>query len=1068
LDERFGAGDVHQSFSKVYPDGACGPSRALENGNHNRNGSGGDMPRFCRLVVFFLALLCAISLIAQTTGSLSGVVTSEGNPMPGVTVTVSSPSLQGTRTAVTGDAGGYSFPSLPPGQYRVHFELSGMSPLEKKTTLQLSQPAKVDAELRVTSMSEAITVTAEAPAVLETTGVATSFSQAQIEKLPVGRNIRDTTLLAPGVNPNGVNRQITINGGPSYDNIFMVNGVVVNENLRGQPHSLFIEDAIQETTISTSGISAEYGRFTGGVVSTLTKSGGNEFSGSFRDTMSNPSWTDKPEFTNATEGPDITNQVYEATLGGRIIRDRLWFFGAGRKAKTAVGLSTFSTGIPFSNSFDEKRWEGKLTAAITPNHNIVGSYLDVNNVETNNVFPDIYDTASIVPSRSLPNKLSSVNYNGVFGTNFVVEASWSAKDFAFVNSGGRFTDRIKGTWISDSVTGARMNAPVFCGVCTPEERNSGGKALKGTYFLSTRSLGNHSIALGADRFEETRIVNNHQSGSDYTISARVRVVGDKVYPVFNANTRLTWQPIFLNSEGTDLSSDAFFIHDKWDLSNFLSFNIGARYDSNDAVDADGQQISDDKNISPRLGVNWDVRGNGKHRLTANYARYATKIGDGSNVFSTAQAAGSPGAFTWAYAGPAVNSLDPNFTGPFISPEQALATLFAWFDSTGGTANTNFTSSSYPGYGSIFRGSLLTPTADEYTLGYGTQITPRASARVDLVRRQWHNFYARQVNEPALRIIPPNNIAADMSVTVNDDEFTRRKYDAVELQGNWSATSNFSVGGNYTWSKLWGNDVSEGGGTATIRNTPGEIFYPEYLNYERRRPDGYLGQDRTHRARLWASYDLQTAFGSVAISGIEGYDSGFAYSAIGSIDATGRSANYAACSATVTRACFNGVAANPGYVRNAAGDLHDYYFSDRGEYRTEARLATDLAVVYTTPAFGKVTAFVRGDVLNVFNTNAIVDPSLLNTDVITSRTGSIPTFAADGTITNYNSGLRPFNPFTDTPKECPQGSTGQQCWEMGANWQKGPNFGKAASQSAFQTPDRALAPRTYRMAVGFRF
>jgi outer membrane receptor for ferrienterochelin and colicin len=985
----------------------------------------------------FLALLCAMPLLAQTTGALSGVVTTEGNPLPGVSVTVSSPSMQGTRTVVTGDAGGYSFPALPPGQYSVRFELSGMAPLEKRTTLQLSQPAKVDAELRVSSVSEAITVTAEAPAVLETTGVASSFTQEQIDKLPVGRNIRETTLLAPGVNPNGVNRQITINGGPSYDNIFMVNGVVVNENLRGQPHNLFIEDAIQETTVLTSGISAEYGRFTGGVVSTLTKSGGNEFSGSLRDTLSNPSWTETPNFAGAKEGSDITNQVYEATLGGRIIRDRLWFFAAGRKATTSTSRATFGTKIPFNGTTDEKRYEGKLTAQITSSHNVVGSYLDVENIEGNNFTGDIYDTDSLVPSRSLPNSIATLSYNGVFGSNFVVEASWSEKEYAFVNSGGRFTDRIHGTWIQDSVTAARMNAAVFCGVCTPEERNSGGKGIKGTYFLSTRSLGNHSIAVGADRFEETRVVNNHQSGSDYTVSARVVVEGDKAYPVFNSATRLSWWPIFVDSQGTDLSSDAAFINDKWDLNNHLSFNIGVRYDANDAVDADGEQVSDDSNISPRLGINWDVQGNGKHRFTANYARYATKIGDGSNVFSTAQAAGSPGTFTWAYTGPSVNA-----AAPYIPADQALAILFAWFDSIGGTANTNFTSSSYPGYGSIFRDSLATPTADEYTIGYGLQVTPRASLRLDLVRREWQNFYARQVNEPGVYITPPNNVLGDMSVTVNDNEFTSRTYNAASLQGNWAVSSNFNVGGNYTWSKLWGNDVSEGGGTATIRNTPGEIFYPQYLDYERRRPEGYLAQDRTHRARLWASYDLATPVGSFTISAIEAYDSGFAYSAVGSIDATGRAATFRACTATVTTNCFNGVAANPGYRLNGAGDLHDYYFSDRGEYRTEGRLATDMTVVYNTPSFGKVSAFIRGDVLNVFNTDAIVDPAQLDTTVATARTAA-------------GSGLLPFNPFTDTPVE-------------GVHWRKGDNFGKAATQDAFQTPDRTLAPRTYRLSVGFKF
>jgi hypothetical protein len=361
-----------------------------------------------------------------------------------------------------------------------------------------------------------------------------------------------------------------------------------------------------------------------------------------------------------------------------------------------------------------------------------------------------------------------------------------------------------------------------------------------------------------------------------------------------------------------------------------------------------------------------------------------------------------------------------------------------------------------------------------TVGYGMQVTPRAAVRLDLVHREWGNFYARQVNEPTQRIIAPNGIASDMSVTVNDDENTERTYNAVELQGNWSPMTTLAIGGNYTWSKLRGNDVGEGAGTATIRNTPGEIYYPEYLTYARRRPIGYLGQDRRHRARLWASYDLSTPFGSLAISGIESYDSGFAYDAVGAIDATGRNANFRACTATITTLCFNGIAANPGYNFSAAGTSHDYFFSDRGEYRTEARLATDLALVYTSPAIGKLTAFVRGDILNVFNTNVIVDPSQLNVDVITSRTGAVPSFNADGTIRvvngveQWNSGLRPFNPYTDTPKECPQGTLPKDCWAMGANWQKGANFGKPNSTDALQIADRALAPRTFRLSVGLRF
>jgi hypothetical protein len=1014
-------------------------------------------------VVAFLFLLVggnAFAQVAGTTASLSGTVMSEGKPLPGVTVTATSPALQGVRTAVTGDAGGYVFPALPPGAYSVTFDLEGMQRQTKKVTLALATPNKADADMRVGGVSEAITVTASAPAVLETTQVGTNFRQESIEKLPIARNVRQTVLLAPGVNPNGVNQQITISGGPSFDNVFLVNGVVVNENLRGQPHNLFIEDAIQETTVMTGGISAEYGRFTGGVVSTLTKSGGNEFNATFRDTLTNPSWTKTANFTGTADPVDRTNQVYEATLGGRIIRDRLWFFGAARKAKTSTQRQTFSTAINFVNAFDEKRYEGKLTGQIGAAHNIVGSYLKVKQLEFNNFTGDIYDVESIVPTRETPNELQSIDYNGVLTSNLLVEVIANRKEFAFIGSGGRFTDRIRGTWISDSVSAARMNAPTFCGVCTPEERNSSGVGAKGSYFLSTQMAGNHTIAFGGDRFSETRIVNNHQSGSDYTVAARVIQVGNQVYPRFDSTTTVSWRPIFLNSTGTDLRSDSIYINDRIDIGGRWNFNAGVRFDKNLAKDADGKLVSDDKNFSPRLAAMWDIRGDGRHKIGASLARYVSKITDGSNVLSTAQAAGSPGTFTFNYTGPVVN---PAGTTNFVGAAQALATLFAWYDANCSPAGrcgdqaTNFTTSSYPGYGSRFAGSLKSPSADELGLNYGVALGRNAFARVDVIRREWHNFYAAQVTDPAGRIVPPNNIASDLQLTVNDDEFTKRTYNAVELQSGWSRGA-IQLGGSYTWSRLKGNDVSEGAGTATIRNTPGEMFYPQFLSYDQRRPMGYLGQDRTHRARVWGSYSLRTPAGTFDLSAIESYDSGFAYSALGSIDATGRNANFR----------FTGIPANPGYTLSAAGTTHDYYFSNRGEFRSDSRLATDLAVNYTLPIVNKVQFFARADVLNVFNKQVVVDPSLINTDVITSRTGGVATLRADGTVSAYNSGLRPFNPFTDTPKQCPTGATPQACYEMGANYQFGPNFGKAASADAYQVADRSLAPRTYRFSLGFRF
>src|SRR6185437_8181248 len=131
------------------------------------------------------------------------------------------------------------------------------------------------------------------------------------------------------------NTQLAINGAFAFDNAFMLNGVDVNDNLFGQPQDLFIEDAIQETQVLTSGIPAEYGRFSGGVVNAITKSGGNTFSGSFRLNLADPTWSTLTPFEQAhdTTHTSVLNKTYEATVGGPIMKDKVWFFGAGRFAK---------------------------------------------------------------------------------------------------------------------------------------------------------------------------------------------------------------------------------------------------------------------------------------------------------------------------------------------------------------------------------------------------------------------------------------------------------------------------------------------------------------------------------------------------------------------------------------------------------------------------------------------------------------------------------------------------------------------------------------------------------------
>ncbi|MCM2317597.1 MAG: carboxypeptidase-like regulatory domain-containing protein, partial [Thermoanaerobaculia bacterium] len=119
--------------------------------------------------VFLVAvlLLVAGSAFGQgTTGSLNGTVTHEGAPLPGVTVTISSPGLQGTRVGVSNVNGDFNFPALPPGAYTVKFEMEGMATVTKTITVALGRTERVNALMQLSAVAEAITVTAAAPAVL--------------------------------------------------------------------------------------------------------------------------------------------------------------------------------------------------------------------------------------------------------------------------------------------------------------------------------------------------------------------------------------------------------------------------------------------------------------------------------------------------------------------------------------------------------------------------------------------------------------------------------------------------------------------------------------------------------------------------------------------------------------------------------------------------------------------------------------------------------------------------------------------------------------------------------------
>lgn len=967
-----------------------------------------------------LFLLRVLPCLAQQgiTSELTGRVVSAGQALPGVTVTLRSDSLQGSRVTVTGENGGYLFALLPPADYLLRFDLQGFTAVEKRVQVSLAGATRVDADLGAVPLRETITVAADSARVAANPSIGTNFRAAELERLPGGRDIRAVVLLSPSANAQGVRNRLVIAGAPSWDSLFLIDGVVVNEYLSGQPHNLFIEDGIQEIALLIGAISAEYGRFTGGVVSTLTKSGGNQFRGSLRDTVTNSAWTKRTPWPVAANPLDKINHAVEGTLGGFVLKDRLWFFAAARKAEASLGSFTALTVIPYRIDSHEGRQDVKVTQQITARHLLIASYIRTSLEETNVVNSEqgvrVLDLASLIPERSQPAHLFALTYEGLLRPNAFAEVHASEKSYALRGNGGRSSDLILGTVIITPRSGASMNAPIGCGICGDDARDSNSWAVKASHYRNTR-WGNHTTVVGAEEFHEQRINSGTRSGSEFSIQTGLArtIVGAGAYPAFNAATLIDWTHAIAGLRGTDQNTRSAYLNDRWDLGSRLSVNLGLRYDRNHVRDAVGRLVSDDDAYSPRVGATFDLRNDGRHQLIAGFGRYTAKILEGGGQ---PQHVGVYSDFGWRYHGPDINAPGTPVDQLLPAPE-ALARLFAWFDSVGGVQNGDYSFFTDPRYSSEFRGALKSPAVDERSLGYAFQMT-KGSLRGDYVARDWHHFYATRVDTTTAERLDPYGKKMDVAWIINDDSGTVRRYRAVQLQGVWRSRS-INVGGGYTWSKLRGNDDAEETITGSPRNAPLTLWYPEFLGYPQRRPIGYLSQDQRHHARLWVGYQAALHGGALSATLLQGFESGRPYSAVAGIDATGQTVPY------------EGIAANPGYAFNQV-TVSPYYFSKRGGFRTDNVFSTDLAVDYEIP-YRSLQLFLKGDVLNLLNNAAVVSPG---TEVMTQKN-------APGT------GLMPFNPFTEVPVE-------------GVNYRLSSTFGKATGPESYQTP------RTFQLSFGTRF
>lgn len=1016
------------------------------------------MKFFRSLAVVLVVLLACVNVFGQgsTTGQLVGTVTTGGNPLPGATVTITSPSLQGSRTAVSDVNGNYSLSALPPGDYTVKIELSGLQTVNKTVHVGVSATSRADADLKVSAVAEAITVTASAPAVLETTEVQANYQKKLVDQLPLSRTVTGIALLAPGVTANGPRAAVQISGSFANDNLINVDGSNVQENLRGQARPLFIEDAVQETSVMSAGVSAEYGRFTGGVINAITKSGGNEFSGSFRDSLDNPKWTSRNKYERENNKPhaiDNLNNTYEATLGGRIIRDRLWFFTAGRYSKTTSSIGSFRAGGSevFSDTINQ-RTEAKLTGQVTAKHSLQATYLRSPLKSTNNnQLGFAWEQAGLDPDIRQAEDFKSAHYNGILTNNLLIEGNWSNRRFTFIGFGGDNPDIYAGTpliaWPSSTSLRGVANAPYFCGNCDNERRDNTQFTGKATYFLGTKALGTHNIVGGLEQYKEFRLSNNFQSPTNLTVwmyatAPKRNADGSVTYTITEGSgDDIEYYPVEIPSIGSDLKTRSAFVNDKWDLNSHFSFNVGGRYDNTTAVDSAGNKTADESTFSPRLGAIYDVAGNGRIRINATYGKYVGRLAE--TVQGAGSNAGEPAGYYYYYYGPTT-------TG---TSAQVVKAAIDWLRANRFTAGQPDKSKAdvvhVGGFSTRLEGKLKSPDMREYTVGAGFQIGPNGYFRADYIDRDWGNYYSNTTNLTTGQVTEPRTGAiADLTLVGNTDLFNRT-YKAVQMQAQYRFFQRLNLGANYTYSKLKGN--AEGEGTAGGPQAEGGwLFqYPEYQGFIQNRPSGYLSGDQTHKLRAWASMDFALGpVGRLNVSALERFDSGLPYSDVAAIPAV---RNPASCPG-------NNCTGAPALPYRSRPSTVNYYFSSRGAHRTDDITRTDLAVNYTLP-ISRAELFVETEVFNLFNQQKVVlpDTTVLTRSSATSKradgtllcpngTGALAGATAPGATPGRCNG---FNPFTETPV-------------LGTNYAYGDSYGKANGASSYQ-----LA-RTYQLSVGIRF
>jgi hypothetical protein len=764
----------------------------------------------------------------------------------------------------------------------------------------------------------------------------------------MGRGIQNVAALAPGLSTNTPNGgQVTIAGNFAYDNVFLLDGVDIDDNLFGSPNTVYIEEAIEETQVLTSGISAEYGRFGGGVINAVTKHGGNAFSGSFRTNLTNPSWRDETpiEVSKGITRQSHLNKSFEATLGGPFVKDKLWFFAAGRSEKSNTQQTLPETADQFTATRDQTRGELKLTGAINPNHTVSATYTRQDTKDHRETFGFSIDPVTTVIDTKTPNDLFVMNYNGALRSNLFAEVQFSQKKFRFEDFGGTSKDILQSPFIAQSVL-AHYNAPYF-DATDPEDRNNRQLAASLSYFLSTRDLGKHDIKVGFENFRSTRTGGNSQSSTDWVFytdyltddsGKPVRDSGGHIIPLFIPGVSIlqNWQAV--RGAEVNLTTNSAYANDRWTLNNHWSFNLGVRAEWATGDATGGIKPVDASRIVPRLSAAYDFMGNGQYRLEGTYSHYAGKYSE--SQFANNTNVGNPDSIYYIYTGPAGQGV--GFAPGFVPANYGVIAT-----GTFPTANV------------FYDKDIKSPVTKEWTAAFGTQLGHNGFFKAIYTSRKVNDFVQVFVTQ-ATGSTDVKKGTQDFGTFSNrlwaNSNDGLREYQGLQFQFGYRVNSHWRVDGHYTLQiKNDGNQEGEG------QNTPGAPslfpgYYPEIFNEARGYPIGHLNPYEQHRVRAWTTYNVGLGkAGSLDASVLYAFDSGQAFSLASSgVPLT-----------SIQKAI--GSALYP----DLPGTQTVFYSAGRGSENYQDAHIFNVALNYAVPIYRSAKPWVKLEVRNVFDSTPLI-------------------------------------------------------------------------------------------------